>query len=446
MSPETEHGFGTGLRAQLKLKQGESATDVVVDAAPLEDAVTEPPPTEHDRGFDDQVPVIVQATVPELAEIRAELEAALRREQQLQEALQHQVEAHERELAAGRDFALLQAETEQSAARVSAREAELEQRERRLTEQLEQVASERRGLNLHRTELVAEEARLAELGVHVDVKTADLESADHERAEHAAELARQLATVAERERELKRERVELDQRRAETIAKEDALRTRDEAAGARERDLRASEIEIERVQARLQERAEAVAARETSTESRLSKLEAELADREASLAAWEERVRSQADRAERERAGHGRASQEAFALMAELERREDSLKLREAELAQAVSLRDTDTRNAAEREELVARGEEHLVTLRDELDRRAEKFEQLELELARRGTELQQQSDELRLREARLGAELELRAEKLDRLVDELAERDRRLSDRERDLATYVGELQRTVA
>ena len=181
-------------------------------------------------------------------------------------------------------------------------------------------------------------------------------------------LKRQLATVAERERELKRERVELDQRRAETIAKEDALRTRDEAAGARERDLRASEIEIERVQARLQERAEAVAARETSTESRLSKLEAELADREASLAAWEERVRSQADRAERERAGHGRASQEAFALMAELERREDSLKLREAELAQAVSLRDTDTRNAAEREELVARGEEHLVTLRDELD------------------------------------------------------------------------------
>ena len=86
------------------------------------------------------------------------------------------------------------------------------------------------------------------------------------------------------------------------------------------------------------------------------------------------------------------------------------------------------------------------MTLRDELDRRAEKFEQLELELARRGTELQQQSDELRLREARLGAELELRAEKLDRLVDELAERDRRLSDRERDLATYVGELQRTVA
>ena len=39
MSPETEHGFGTGLRAQLKLKQAESAPAVVVDAAPLEDEI-----------------------------------------------------------------------------------------------------------------------------------------------------------------------------------------------------------------------------------------------------------------------------------------------------------------------------------------------------------------------------------------------------------------------
>ena len=59
---------------------------------------------------------------------------------------------------------------------------------------------------------------------------------------------------------------------------------------------------------------------------------------------------------------------------------------------------------------------------------------------------MEEQSDELRLREARLGAELELRSEKLERLEDELAERDGRLSECERDLANYVGELQRTVA
>src|SRR4029079_2811601 len=99
-------------------------------------------------------------------------------------------------------------------------EAVLEEHELPLTEQLEQVSTERRELNLHRTELVAEEARLAELGVQVDAKHADLETADHDRGQTAAELARQLAMVAERERELKRERTELDQRRAETIAKE----------------------------------------------------------------------------------------------------------------------------------------------------------------------------------------------------------------------------------
>jgi len=94
----------------------------------------------------------------------------------------------------------------------------------------------------------------------------------------------------------------------------------------------------------------------------------------------------------------------------------------------------------------VARGEQNLTTLREELDRRVERTDKLELELGQRATVLQEQSDELRLREARLGAELELRAEKLDRLEEELAERDRRLSERERDLASYVGELQRTVA
>src|SRR5262249_47266322 len=334
MSPETEHRCGTGLRAQLQRKQGEVEPEVVAEALPVEAEEPEleprfeeapaPPVLDDpfddgfDDSFDDPAPTIVQAPPPELAEVRGELEDALRREQQLRDALQHHIEAHERELEAGRELALREAEVEQASARVAARDSELQDRERRLEEQHEYVASDRRELNLYRTELVAEEARLAQLGVQVDAKTADLETADVERAEHAPELARQLRAVAERERELKRERTELDQRRAETIAREDALRTRDEAGGARERDLRTAELEIERVQARLQERVEAVAARESSTVSRLTKLEAELTEREAALAAWEERVRSQADRAERERAAPRRAAHPAFALTAQL--------------------------------------------------------------------------------------------------------------------------------
>ena len=37
MSPETEHGFGTGLRAQLKRKQGEAEPQGVVELAVVDD-------------------------------------------------------------------------------------------------------------------------------------------------------------------------------------------------------------------------------------------------------------------------------------------------------------------------------------------------------------------------------------------------------------------------
>src|SRR5262249_15924162 len=120
------------------------------------------PPQVPEDPFDEPVTVVVQAPPPELAEVRRELEDALRREQQLRDALQHQIEAHERELEAGRDLALREAEAEQVWVRVISREAELQERERRLEEQLEYVASDRRELNLYRTELVAEEARLAQ--------------------------------------------------------------------------------------------------------------------------------------------------------------------------------------------------------------------------------------------------------------------------------------------
>src|SRR5262249_56615914 len=107
----------------------------------------------------------------------------------------------------------------------------------------------------------------------------------------------------------------------------------------------------------------------------------------------------------------GRAAEEAFALMAELQQREESLKLREAQLAQSVAARQEQTQDAAAREQLVARGEQNLSTLREELDRRAERTDKLEQELAQRAGALEEQSDELRLREARLGAGLQLPAQ-----------------------------------
>ena len=39
MSPEIEHGFGTGLRDLLKRKQGDAETEVVVEAARADETV-----------------------------------------------------------------------------------------------------------------------------------------------------------------------------------------------------------------------------------------------------------------------------------------------------------------------------------------------------------------------------------------------------------------------
>ena len=243
MSPDLEHGFGTGLRAQLRLKQGDAAE-------PAPEVTAPPEPEQHE-----QAPAPAEA---EIGALRAELEEALNREQQLRDALQHHVEAHERELAAGRDLALQEAEVQQDTAKLAERETDLDERERVVHDLHERVADERRELNLRRTELLAEEARIVELGLHTDGRTAEIDAASIGRENTAAELARQLAEHAERERAL-------NIARAEASAREEAIRVREEAAGARERDLLTAESEVERVRARLQERVTAIASRESDT-------------------------------------------------------------------------------------------------------------------------------------------------------------------------------------
>jgi chromosome segregation ATPase len=442
MSPQTEQGFGTGLRALLRVKQGEAEAH----QTPPEPQDVEPLAAE-------------ETTAPEL-DVRAELEDALGRERELRDALEHQVEAHERELAASRDLALQEAEVGQLAARLAGREAELAERQRTLDEREEQVANERRDLNLRRTDLVAEEARLTELAVHVDSRAAALESVDHEHAHGSAELAKQLAGIGERERELKRERAEVEERRVEAEARlaarertlrkhDEAVRVREQAAAGEERRVQAEGAELERHLERLQARVEAVASREAEIEGRLAARENELADREAALGAWEERVRAQSDRAQRERAGHGRASQEAFSLMAELEQREDALKQREealkeqeAELGARVTLNEAEAPKLQAREQMLVRSEAHLASLRERLDERLDQAGRAEQALAGRVEALEEAEHELRLREAQIGAELELRADKLEQLAEELAAAKAQLAERERDLAGYVTQLQ----
>jgi hypothetical protein len=66
--PETEHGFGTGLRSKLERQQNGDVPAVEVVAE------------EDSSPVSASVDVIVQATVPELDNVRGELQAALERE------------------------------------------------------------------------------------------------------------------------------------------------------------------------------------------------------------------------------------------------------------------------------------------------------------------------------------------------------------------------------
>jgi uncharacterized protein (DUF3084 family) len=107
------------------------------------------------------------------------------------------------------------------------------------------------------------------------------------------------------------------------------------------------------------------------------------------LKSWEARLREQAERLDRERNGHSHASQEAFALLAELEQREQRVGDRETKLLEA---------------------EERLTT---------------------RTGALAKTEEELRLRE-----------DKLEALERNNAEREELIGFRERDLTAYVCEIQ----
>ena len=406
MTHETETGFGTGLRAQLSRKLGDEAPDVDVEAPAVE--LPDPFP------IGDVLPLLSEPIVDEPAEVtalRSELEGALTRERSLREALEHQVEAYERELASARELAVREAEVEQRITRAEAAHADIEEQQLVVKIQRDQVESERAELARMRAELVAEEARVTELATHVDSRSVVLESVQHERAQAGAHLAQQLAGLAERERELKRERAALDAVRQEQetgfLAREESLRQLDGATRQRERTvserevgLRASAAELEQQRLRLNERADEVAERESTLERRYDAREKMLAKGEAALAAREARLREDGERIERERNGQGQVSQEAFALLAELEQREHRVQSREQRLLES------------------------------------------EERLAERAGQLGQADEELRLREAGLLADVELREDRVEKRERDVAEREELIEFRERDVSAYVGELQ----
>ncbi len=395
MSNETETGFGSGLRAQIRRKH-----------EPQADLVLEPevaPEPDLFQSFTAE-PEPVHEPEPEADFTRVELDAALAREQQLRDELEQQV-------STDRDLAVRETELAQQTGRLDSLRAELEEQQLLARIQLDQVETERAELAAARSELVAEEARLTELASHVDERAHQLESADSEQAQASAHLAQQLAGIAERERELKRERAALDARREDTeviiAARERSSRELDVAASERERlvaareaaaDGRAAELERERM--RLRDETDAIETREQSLDRRLAARERMLENGETTLATREKRLREHGEHLERERVSHGQATQDAFVLLAELEQREERLRTSETTL-----------------------------------------FER-EAKLSALAADVETRTIELRGREARLGADLDLREDAVEERERTVAEREEMIARRERDLAAYVRELQ----
>lgn len=457
MTHETETGFGSGLRALLDRKSGTEeehapaplvekvVADVVVSlvAEPVDEEPAEltqlrceleaaldrerrlKETLEHqvqtyERGREQENELALKIAEleqqrsqpsPELDALRSELDASRDRERQLETALGSEREAYELERAQHGELAARSTELEQELARLAQLKSDVEEQQLVLKIQRDQFEAERAELAEARATIVAEEARVTELASHIDSRSVELESADQERAQAGAHLAQQLAALAERERELKRERAAIDtvrqEQEARFLARENALRELDAATLRRQQQVAGREValtgiaaEVERERARLRERDEELASRETTLEKKLEAREKMLANGESALAAWEQRLREQAERLDRERNGHSHASQEAFALLAELEQREQRVGDRESRLLEA---------------------EERLTS---------------------RTGELAKAGEELRLREARLLADVELREDKLDVRERNIAEREELIEFRERDLRDYVSDIQ----
>jgi chromosome segregation ATPase len=498
---ETETGFGTGLRSSIERKQAISdapettplAREVAAVAASIEDAWAAEAaafgPLElvtSDTGGDE-----LEALKAELQEALGEVESLRERERDLRAETAEQT----------RTQSQLQLDLEQRAAAIA-------EREQSLLDRVKELEREQSQLVERHTEIVAEYARVTELGTHVDGRVEELEQAEAERARAAGEIAKQLATVGERERELKRERVALEANQqaaeARVAAREHAVRERDDTLAQRERAVHELEAHTAGELARVEAREESLAAAESrladhtkllaAVESELEKKTADLAlateNAEVSLSAWEERLRVQEERLDRERQGHGQASQDAFALLAELEAREAGVVRRESELLAAQSRLQADAAGAdavagrareldvreialkaleddlearaaylatsdlagaaidelraelARREQEVDSHEQLQAERRERLEKREERLAKLEQDLKDRATHAEKLDEELRLREARAEAGAEIREDKLDALARELSAREERIARREHDLAGYVGELQ----
>src|SRR5919109_4572181 len=165
---EIETGFGTGLRA--KLGRGDAGDGAENVSAALADGPVEAPALNGEPNGD------VEA-------LRAELAAALDRERDLRTELATQAVIVPSPEMGGleSDLATRAAEPAPRAARLAATEAELEERERRVSEQVAMVRAEKERLSEIETRVVTQDALSSEREAQVQARLQQAKDADRER-------------------------------------------------------------------------------------------------------------------------------------------------------------------------------------------------------------------------------------------------------------------------
>ena len=194
---ETEKGFGTGLRAQLERRRGDE-----------EAGSEQPAPTNVELRFELTTRAAADSDAvvhgPDFAELKAELEAAQRREAALRSRLDQQAAAYDGGMSFEKDLANRAANLDAREAKLAEFEVDLEERERKVRDQKDVIETEHARVAELQAELAAEQQLAAEQLEQSDARMREVQNIERDREKASAGLAKQLSGLAQREQKLER--------------------------------------------------------------------------------------------------------------------------------------------------------------------------------------------------------------------------------------------------
>src|SRR5438067_12599187 len=195
--------FGTGLRAQLQKRREDS------EAPPAE-----PQPNVElrleltARPSDSSEPLTVISSGAS-DDLRKQLVAALKREEELKAALAEQQEVFQAGIESEQGLSHRSSTLDERDAKLAEFQAELEERERKVRVQRRTIEAEHARLAELQAELASEQQLSAERHEQAEAKLRELKSFDRDRSKVSHELEKQRKALADREQRLSRAEQEL---------------------------------------------------------------------------------------------------------------------------------------------------------------------------------------------------------------------------------------------